>query len=287
MGLELSRILYNAGGKIYIAGRSPDRALAAIETIKSSCTSSTPGSLHFLKLDLGDLSTVKESAREFMGKENRLDVLWNNAGISQPPRGELSAQGVDITMATNCLGPFLFTYCLLPILTSTSKSLSLASVRVVWTSSIAVDVGSPDCGIEIEHLASPPADPLKAYCDSKMGNWFLASEFGRRVKDDGILSITQNPGNLWTSILRHRQWMMYLVYPLLYDAKYGAFTELYCGLSKDLTIENTGGYVVPWGRVHPAPREALLKTLKSEEEGGTGRAALFWKWCEEKSRDFM
>jgi NAD(P)-dependent dehydrogenase (short-subunit alcohol dehydrogenase family) len=38
------------------------------------------------------------------------------------------------------------------------------------------------------------------YAMSKAGNWLLASEFAARVADDGIVSLTQNPGNLRTKI---------------------------------------------------------------------------------------
>lgn len=39
--------------------------------------------------------------------------------------------------------------------------------------------------------------------------------------------------------------MKILAAPLLYDAKMGAFTELWAGLSPDVTMEMNGGYVVP------------------------------------------
>ncbi len=46
----------------------------------------------FLKLDLGDLTTIKKSVEEFLRNEQRLDVLWNNAGVMVPPKGSVTAQ---------------------------------------------------------------------------------------------------------------------------------------------------------------------------------------------------
>lgn len=74
--------------------------------------------------------------------------------------------------------------------------------------------------------------------------------------------------------------------PLLYTAKMGAYTELWSGLSEDLGIEDGGKYILPWGRVHPGPRPDLLAALKTEEEGGTGNAALFMEYCEKQTAEF-
>lgn len=65
--------------------------MMAIEKIKAEFPESG-GRLEFLKVDLGDLTTIKKAAEEFMGKEQRLDVLWNNAGVMEPPKGSVTAQ---------------------------------------------------------------------------------------------------------------------------------------------------------------------------------------------------
>lgn len=38
--------------------------------------------LHFLKLDLQDMQSIKDTTADFMSRENRLDILINNAGVS-------------------------------------------------------------------------------------------------------------------------------------------------------------------------------------------------------------
>lgn len=43
-------------------------------------------------VDLGDLTTIKPAAEEFTRREQRLDVLWNNAGVMEPPKGSVTAQ---------------------------------------------------------------------------------------------------------------------------------------------------------------------------------------------------
>ena len=75
-GKELSKILYSKNGTVYVAGRSKEKADAAIDEIKQAYPSSD-GRVEFLKVDLADLASVKASADEFLKKEQRLDVLTN------------------------------------------------------------------------------------------------------------------------------------------------------------------------------------------------------------------
>lgn len=181
VGFELARILYQAGAKVYVAGRSEPNAKASIEKIKSAVhDASGVGQLEYLYLELNDLSTIKTSAEAFQKRESKLDVLWNNAGVSQPPVGSKSKQSYELQMATNCLGHLLFTQLLLPSLkaAATASNVEAGTVRVVWTSSQVVDLQAPPEGITMSEIDSPPSDQMKNYNASKVGNWFLASEFG-------------------------------------------------------------------------------------------------------------
>jgi saccharopine dehydrogenase-like NADP-dependent oxidoreductase len=71
--LELARNLFQAGGKVYIAGRSETKAQQAIEDMKASTAdSSVAGEIQFLQLELDDLSTIRAAVEEFKSKESRL-----------------------------------------------------------------------------------------------------------------------------------------------------------------------------------------------------------------------
>jgi len=289
VGYHLSSILFHAGGKVYLAGRSEAKARQSIEEIKASVPDpSFAGQLEYLPLSLDDLSTIKASVEAFNRKESKLDVLWNNAGVSLPPVTSVSKQDHELTLATNCIGPFLFTQLLLPSLQAAAQTSPPGSVRVVWTSSITVDTTAPKGGINMADLASPPLNQPRNYITSKTCNWFLASELARELGPQGILSVTQNPGNLKTGILREAEkWIPWVLGPFLFNAKMGAYTELWAGVSDELTMEDNGCYVIPWGRLHPSPRKDMLEALQSVEEGGTGRAGEFREWCEKQTADFM
>jgi retinol dehydrogenase-12 len=89
--LELTKILYEKNCTVYIAGRRADEGRRAIEALMASNPSSK-GRLEFLFLDLADLTTIKTSAAEFLSKEKRLDILWNNAGVLGAAKGSKSKQ---------------------------------------------------------------------------------------------------------------------------------------------------------------------------------------------------
>jgi NAD(P)-dependent dehydrogenase (short-subunit alcohol dehydrogenase family) len=288
IGLELVKILYSKGGTVYIASRSPAKIAAEIEAIKSLPTAN-PGHLKSLHLDLNDLTTIQPCASTFLAQESRLDVLWNNAGISRAPAGSTSVQGHEVHMGTNCLGPFLLTHLLLPILIRTAESSPKASVRVVFASSGIIELNNPPGGVSLAELApgNHSKDVNRNYSASKAGNWLLASEFDKRIRKDGIVCVVQSPGSLRTKGWDGVPWATrMLTRPLLYEPKLGAYTELWAGLSQDVKSEDGGRYAIPWGRWHPEPKKDILEGLKTKAEGGTGLAAEFWDWCDEQTKEY-
>ncbi len=188
VGKDLAQILYSKDAKVYIAVRSEAKATKVIAQIKENFPQSK-GELAFLHLDLGDLTTIKKSAEDFLAKEDRLDVLWNNAGVMVPPQGSKTTQGYELQLGTNNVAPFLFTKLLTPILVKTAKSAPAASVRVVWVSSSAAEL-SPKNGIDMDNLDyKKDAMAWTKYAVSKAGNYYHATEFAKQHKADGIISV--------------------------------------------------------------------------------------------------
>ena len=93
----------------------------------------------FLALDLADLEAVRAAAGEFLRREERLHVLFNNAGVGYPAAGSRSRQGFELQLGVNNLGTFLFTKLLTPTLARTARAEDPSSVRVVWVSSSAAE----------------------------------------------------------------------------------------------------------------------------------------------------
>ncbi|KAI8960086.1 short-chain dehydrogenase [Daldinia sp. FL1419] len=282
VGKETARILYSKNAKVYIAARSQERAEKAIDEISKAFPNSK-GGLVFLKLDLSDLTTIKASADEFLLREKKLDVLFNNAGVQNPlPEPSKTAQGYEYHIGVNGIGTYAFTKFLTPILASTAKTEGTS--RVIWVSSSGTELmGLKSVGIDMNNLDFHENKPyLVRYGFSKVCNWLHGVEFAKRYKADGIISIPLNPGNLSSDLYRNQSGFMNIVTALLtYPSINGAYTLLYAGLSPDITIEKTGSWVVPWGRIRPI-RKDLMDATKTEEEGGNGTAKKFWEWTDEQ-----
>jgi NAD(P)-dependent dehydrogenase (short-subunit alcohol dehydrogenase family) len=109
-----------------------------------------------LLLDLNDLNSVRTAASEFAVQENRLDILWNNAGIGADsvPVQSKTAQGLEKFVGMHCVAALLFTQLLLPQLQHAAKSSLPGAVRVVWLSSIMAESHVPADGIDFNLLAA-------------------------------------------------------------------------------------------------------------------------------------
>ncbi|KAF2010263.1 NAD(P)-binding protein [Aaosphaeria arxii CBS 175.79] len=271
---------------IYVAGRSPEKAEAAISKLKSEFPNST-GSLSFLKVDFSDFSTIEPEAEEFLSKETRLDVLTNNAGVMIPPLGSKDKHGHELQIGTNMLGPYLFTKLLVPIVKSTVAKAPAGSVRITWGSS-GVATTSPENGMifdadgNLEQGSSPQVD----YTVSEAANFYLASQFARLYAKDGIISVSWNPGNLETDLQSHANWIQKFIMSFVtHPARFGGYTEPWAGWSPAITASHKGAYIAPWGRIYPARKDIQAGTM-SKEEGGTGYAERFLAYCEKETAAF-
>ena len=284
-------MLYSKNGKVYMTARSEEKAAKAIEDIRAAVPKSS-GSLVPLVLDLADLTTIKASADRFLNNETRLHTLFNNAGYMGPEKdAERTPQGYEMHLGVNCLGPFLFTKLLAPTLVATAKDESVPpnTVRVVFLSSFAAELfAEKNVGIDMKNLDYHADKPAKyRYGVSKAADWAYAVELSRRYKGEGIIGLGVNPGNLRSDLFRHQSRIFRLLTgPANYPVINGAYTQLWAGLSPEVTADKPGSYVAPFGRFYPV-RSDLQAATKSEAEGGNGTFQKFWDWSEEQVSKYL
>ncbi|KAM5341670.1 hypothetical protein ACJ41O_014701 [Fusarium nematophilum] len=287
IGLELAKILFSCSATVYIAARSSSRITSAIQDVKSSFPDSI-GRLEPLCIDLSDLRTIAPAAREFRGKETRLDGLILNAGVMTPPDGSKTKQGHELQMGTNCLGGCLLMRSLEDILVGTVRVAVPGTVRVVWIAS-TIQLGTPKGGMIWDEVLREPKlgkSQAETYMMTKAGNLFLSHETAKRLGREGVISVAVNPGFLKTELQRHMpgpvSFMMGLVFK---EAKFGAYSELFGLLSPDVTAEKNGSLIIPWGRFGCIPDD-IKDSLKNKEQGGTGLSAAFADWCERETQQY-
>ena len=106
--------LLAAGARVHMLVRDLERGEQARARIEARLQDAS-GRLEVELCDLSDLDDVRRFGAGFLARHDRLDVLVNNAGVL-PAERRRTADGVELTFATNVLGPFLLTGLLLPAL---------------------------------------------------------------------------------------------------------------------------------------------------------------------------
>ncbi|KAF2173444.1 hypothetical protein M409DRAFT_61850 [Zasmidium cellare ATCC 36951] len=290
IGAELTRILFSKNAKVYLACRSEEKAKKTIDNVTAAVPHSK-GKLVFIHLDQADLSNVKKAAESFLAQESRLDVLFNNAGVmtgeSKPPKK--TVQGHELALGVNCVGPFLLTKLLTPVLKATAQQEQSGAVRVVWLSSYGLVAYAPnEKGIDMSNLDyHVPKTGMDRYGISKAGDWLLSAEYANRHKSDGIESVALNPGNLTTELARNQGCMIKLIASAVcYPPIHGVYTLLFAAFSPMISKYSFRCTVIPWGRLAPL-RKDLPVAVKPKEQGGNGNAQEFWEWNEEQVKDYL
>ncbi|KAF8509028.1 NAD(P)-binding protein [Hysterangium stoloniferum] len=272
IGYQTVRHLLLKNAKVYLAARSASKAAEAVAKLKEE----TGKEAIVLKLDLGDLSSVKNAAAEYLQKEERLDILFNNAGVMAPPFDQLTSQGYDLQFGTNVLGHYYFTMLLFPVLRHSTTARGIRA-RVINTSSLAhtwapgngldwsVVKGGPDRDAKIAKWGTSSIPGKGAnwhlYGISKIGNIFF-THILNRYHGDEVISIALHPGGIRSGLQRHGSSMeQYLSEKILHPIEFGPLSQLWAGTMPEAEETAVGAYLVPWARIGNAdPRAANVAT---------------------------
>ncbi|KAF5559564.1 light induced alcohol dehydrogenase Bli-4 [Fusarium phyllophilum] len=205
-----------------------------------------------------------------------------------PPEGSKTEHGHELQMGTNCLGGYLLSRLLEELLVRTTVVADEGTVQVVWLAS-TLQMRTPKGGLVWDEVKKEPKvvkDQMENYMMSKAGNLLLAHETSQRLGSQGIISVAVNPGFLKTELQRHMPGPVSFMMGLMFKApKYGAYSELFGLLSPDITADNNGALIYPWGRIGCIPDDIKV-SLKNGQEGGTGLSKAFADWCERETRQY-
>lgn len=115
-GKEAARRLAAAGASIVMAVRSLEKGQAARAEILDQVPD---GRIDVRRIDLADLASVHAFAADILKDDQPIHTLVNNAGVMAPPTRQTTADGFELQLGANFLGPFALTNLLLPRLLQT------------------------------------------------------------------------------------------------------------------------------------------------------------------------
>lgn len=145
------------------------------------------------KLDTSDLSSVRSFARKIVETEDSLHILINNAGMAGHHKREHTADGLELTMATNHYGHFLLTNLLLNLLKKSAPS------RIVNVSSKMHEF----CSVldpEDLNFEKSSYSMFTSYNQSKLCNVLFTLELAERLRGSGVTANSLHPGVVDTEI---------------------------------------------------------------------------------------
>jgi len=216
--------------------------------------------------DLSDLAAVREFAARFSAQASRLDVLVNNAGVLTGER-VLTTDGIELTLATNVLGPFVLTNMLTGLLEHSAPSRVInVSSGGMYTQRLHVD----DLQMTGEEF-----DGTVAYARTKRIEVVLTELWAERLRDTGVVVHAMHPGwvdtpGLAASLPRFHR----LTSPLLRTPQQGADTIVWLGAASE-PGHSSGRF---WHDRRARPANRVPWTKESAEERGR-----LWLECERLS----
>ena len=227
IGRETALALAQRGGRVFVTGRSEQKTRPVIDEIASRAGASA---VQFLRLDLGDLESVRACADEFLRTGEPLHCLINNAGLAGG-RG-MTESRFELAFGTNYVGPFLLTALLLDRLRES------APARVVNVASIGHYRAR---GIDYTAIRrrTKSVTGFPEYCVSKLGNVLHAQELARRLDGQGVTTYSLHPGSVASDVWRRVPWPVrpLMTRKMLSPAE-GARTSLYCATSPDVAADS-------------------------------------------------
>ena len=221
IGLATARGIAQQGATVIIVGRSLERSRAAVEQIKEQT-----GNPHvdFLLADLSLQSDIRRLAAQVQERYARLHVLVNNAG-GLFLNGQVSLDGIEMTLALNHLGYYLLTRSLYNLLKAS------APARIVNVASVA------HLGARID-FPNLQFSGWKGYKRSKLANILFTYELARRAEGTGVTVNALSPGLVASNFGMNNRGLFPLIKPVVdlfsVSNERGAETSIHLACSPDV-----------------------------------------------------
>lgn len=228
IGRYIAQDFAQRNARVILACRSEERGLRAERDIRHRTGNNN---VHLRILDTSSMESVRKFVEQIREQETRLDILVNNAATSGL-KPTITAEGLELTFATNHLGPFLLTNLLLGLLKASP------SARIVNVSSMNHKRGKVNFRqMRGEDLGKPQYDQL--YNCTKLMNVLFTLELSNRLQHTGVTVNAVHPGVVMTEVMRNYSLYLRAIFNLIgffffKSAEEGAVSTIYCSVSKEM-----------------------------------------------------
>ncbi|MBK8599074.1 MAG: SDR family NAD(P)-dependent oxidoreductase [Holophagales bacterium] len=180
IGKAAARSLARLGARVVLLCRDEARGRDALGELRRETGNRR---LELVRLDVSDLGDVRRVAASLAGEP--VDVLVHNAGVL-PDRRVTTPDGLELTLATNLVGPFLLTGLLVPALERAGGRVVHVSSGGMYTQRLDVDGlfrGGPD-----------PFDGVVQYARTKRALVVLNELLAERLSAGVVTFSAMHPG---------------------------------------------------------------------------------------------
>ncbi len=243
-GFEASKILLSKGAEVLMLNRNENKSNKAIDDLKKQLGAATKVS--FIKMDLAQLSLVRNAAEEVLKTIPKIDALICNAAVAQISKQDFTPNGFESQLGINHYGHFLL--------------INLLFDRVEQSNGRIVVVGSEGYKMGLKTIQFEDMNfdknyhPNNTYCHSKLAQMMFAYELQNRIKEvnKSVGVYVCHPGasktsliNKDASLMTRIMWSVLSISPMVQSAEKGAYPEIMCATEDNLKQQ---AYYGPTGR---------------------------------------
>ncbi|MGH0190746.1 UNVERIFIED_CONTAM: hypothetical protein FKN15_050236 [Acipenser sinensis] len=143
----------------------------------------------------------------------------------------MTSEGLELSFATNHLGPFLLTNLLLDLMKRS------APARIINVSSANHWRGV----VDFSHFHGENLTYLldSVYNHTKLHNILCTNELARRLQGTGVTANSLHPGIVMTEVMRYYNWLIRALFNIvgfffMKSSMEGAVSSIYCAVSEDV-----------------------------------------------------
>lgn len=277
IGHELASMLANRGASVYMVTRN---FASCEERRRKIAFYSHNRKIYCIECDLSSMKAVRQLAEELASREEKIDLLVNNAAVKLPKEREVTEDGFETQLAVNFFSPYLLTESLLPSLLRSPESriLFLTCLPSRPDLSKAFDFTDLNCDSNYNGLA--------AYQRSKDALLLYTGDLHKRFTSENapITVMAADPGLSFTLLDRHMPHNQNILSRMIFavinifalrSPLQGAQTPIFCLASKN--------HELLAGKCFKDLKEVCVPGNEVNQEDAKRLVMIAQKWTESKS----